>query len=47
MAAVTIQPPTTDDEAAQRRIDAARAAIAKAKELGMTDEELKILAGMK
>lgn len=47
MADVRIVGPTQDDIKEQRIIDAREAAIAKAKELGMTDEDLKILAGAK
>lgn len=54
MACVRIHAPTREDDIVQQNEDKAKilaeareAAIAKAKELGMTDEDLKILAGAK
>lgn len=40
---IDIEMPTKADEAAQARLDAARNARAKAKELGLSDEEIALL----
>lgn len=40
---INIVPPSSEDEAAQRRFDARKLALEKARELGLTDEEIAVI----